>query len=77
MTRESAERKARRYLTEGRITIVRVAGDDVRALARGDGVIYRCGHVPGPRGWFCTCPARSDRCAHLQALRLVTIRRPA
>lgn len=78
MTRESAEVKARRYLTEGRLTIVRVAGDEVRAVARGDGQLYRCGHVAGKAGgWFCTCPARTDRCAHLEALRLVTIRRSA
>jgi uncharacterized Zn finger protein len=75
VTRESAETKARRYLTEGRITIVRVAGDDVRALARGDGVIYRLGHHVR-RGWWCECPARAD-CCHLRALRLVTIRRTA
>jgi uncharacterized Zn finger protein len=78
MTRENAETKARRYLTEGRITVIRVAGDEVRAVARGDGQLYRCGHVAGPRGgWFCTCPARADRCCHLEALRLVTIRRSA
>ena len=77
MTRESAEAKARRYLSEARLTIVRVADDEVRALARGDGQVYRCGHVPGPRGgWFCTCAARGD-CCHLIALRLVIVRRPA
>jgi len=76
MTRENAETKARRYLTEGRITVIRVAGDEVRATARGDGRIYRCGHVAGKGGgWFCTCPARTDRCAHLEALRLVVVRR--
>jgi hypothetical protein len=53
-----------------------VNGDRVNAHCRGDGQVYRCGHNPAS-GWYCTCPARTDRCAHLEALRLVTIRRPA
>ena len=78
MTRESADVKARRYLTEGRITVIRVSGDDVRAVARGDGQLYRCGHVPGKGGgWFCCCPARSDQCCHLVALRMIVVRRSA
>jgi uncharacterized Zn finger protein len=77
MTRETTVAKSVRYLAEGRLTVVRVVGDEVRALARGGGQLYRCGHVAGKGGgWFCTCPARTDRCAHLEALRLVTIRRP-
>jgi uncharacterized Zn finger protein len=73
VTRESAEAKAARYLAEGRITVLRVDGDRVWATCRGSGGAYDLGHAPG-RGWHCACPARSD-CAHLVALRMVTVRR--
>jgi hypothetical protein len=71
--RESAALKARRYLTEGRLVVHEVDEDAgvVRASCRGNGAVYTCGR--DSRGWwFCNCPARSDRCAHLEALRLVT-----
>jgi len=76
MTRESVPEKAARYLREGRLVVTAVSGDYVAALARGDGAIHQLGHEPG-RGWWCSCPVRSDRCAHLAALRSVTIRRAA
>jgi uncharacterized Zn finger protein len=72
MTRESADSKGRRYLTEGRLTLTFVEGDRVAAYCRGDGELYEVGHDPA-QGWFCSCAARSD-CAHLVALRLVTVR---
>jgi hypothetical protein len=75
MARESADLKARRYLCEGRLVVTYVSGDHVDASCRGDGQIYRCGHNPAS-GWYCNCPARSDRCCHLEALRLVAVRRP-
>jgi hypothetical protein len=75
VTRESAAAKAARYLAEARLIVTAVDGDHVAAWCRGDGEVYHCGHEPG-RGWHCTCPARTDGCAHLAALRLVTIRRP-
>jgi uncharacterized Zn finger protein len=67
--RENAASKARRYLTEGRLTITRVDGREVRARVRGDGAIYRTEHDT-TWGWSCTCPARG-RCCHLLALGLV------
>lgn len=73
MTRESAADKGRRYLCEGGLTVLEVAGDAVRASCRGDGELYEVGHDLR-QGWFCSCAARSDQCAHLVALRLVTIR---
>jgi uncharacterized Zn finger protein len=74
MSRETAATKAVRYLAEGRLTVLRVAGDDVQAVCKGDGEIYRLGHdLRG--GWFCNCPARTDGCCHLIALRAVTVRR--
>jgi uncharacterized Zn finger protein len=72
---ESAPEKARRYLAEGRLTVLQVDGDLVRAVCRGTGAIYQLGHTPG-RGWRCSCAARGD-CAHLLALMSVTVRRSA
>lgn len=71
MSRESAFSKARRYLTEGRLLVVAVDQDRISALCRGDGRIYSLGL--DPRGWHCDCPAVTDQCAHLRALRLVTV----
>jgi len=67
--RESAETKARRYLTEGRLIVTVVAGDHVTATCRGDGEIHRL-EVHGDDRQ-CSCLARS-RCSHLIALGLVT-----
>lgn len=77
MTRESAHDKGRRYLTEGRLTIrqySRTSG--VIAMVRGDsGLMYRAEWSP-ELGWRCNCLARTDQCAHLVALRLVTVVNP-
>jgi uncharacterized Zn finger protein len=72
--RETTTAKARRYLAEARVTVTRVEGDVADAVVRGDTGEHHVGHEPA-RGWHCTCPARG-RCAHITALRLVTIRRP-
>jgi hypothetical protein len=74
MTRESADAKARRYLVEGRLTVLEVGPAVVRATCRGDGQVYRCGWWRGR--WGCTCPAAGTfraACAHLLALRLVVV----
>ncbi len=76
MTRENVETKARRYLCEGRLVVTHVLGDNVTAACLGDTGRYDLGYQPG-RGWWCTCPVRTDHCSHLAALWLVTIRRPA
>jgi uncharacterized Zn finger protein len=76
MTRESADAKGRRYLTEGRLHVRRVTGDAVEATCRGGDRYYRLGHDPA-RGWWCDCAARTGRCAHLTALQLVCSRQPA
>jgi len=68
--RESAETKARRYLAEGRLTVLRV-GEIIGAECRGSGVVYRLGF--DGRDWFCECPALSRRCSHLLALQSVTV----
>lgn len=72
MPRENAEAKGRRYLTEGRLLVVEVTDQRIRAFCRGDGALHRCGMDGGGR-WWCMCPARGDRCAHLTALRLVCV----
>jgi uncharacterized Zn finger protein len=75
MPRENAEAKGRRYLVEGRVTVLEVDTDRISARVRGDGQVWWCGWNPGQR-WWCRCPARTDRCAHLTALRLVTLVSP-
>ena len=72
--RENAEAKARRYVCEGRLTVlyVRHGGTLVRATCRGDGTTYKLGYWPDAKGWRCDCPAKTGKCAHLLALRLVT-----
>jgi uncharacterized Zn finger protein len=79
MIRETVAAKAARYLTEARLTVLRVDGDQVTATCRGSGELYQLGHDRG-RGWWCSCPSRTDQCSHLVALRAVTVRttpRPA
>lgn len=73
MTREGASVKARRYLAEGRLTVSLVSADEIRAACRGDGALYQLGWNPADR-WWCDCPAFTTGCAHLAALKLVTVR---
>jgi uncharacterized Zn finger protein len=69
MTREGAEAKGRRYLTEGRLTVLRCQDWLVDAACKGDsGHVYVLGYTRD--GWWCECPA--VRCSHLIALQLVT-----
>jgi uncharacterized Zn finger protein len=69
MTREGAEAKGRRYLVEGRLTVVACEDWQVEALCKGDsGHMYVLGYTRD--GWWCECPA--TRCSHLVALQLVT-----
>lgn len=69
-SRESAAAKGARYLAEGRVVVTRVEPGRVTARVRGDGAIHRVSWSPSS-GWECSCPARSDRCAHLLAVRSV------
>jgi hypothetical protein len=75
VSRESAEVKARRYLGEGRLRVLKVDEVAGTALAecRGSGALYVVSR--GEEGWRCDCPARST-CAHIQALQLVTVLEP-
>ena len=68
-SRESVEAKARRYLAEGRLEVVLVADDEIEATCRGATGDYLLGWHGA---WHCSCPAYTEGCAHLVALRLVT-----
>jgi uncharacterized Zn finger protein len=68
--RENAAAKARRLLTEGRVTITRVDGSAVDAIVRGDSGFHLVQHRPG--SWTCPCDAVGALCSHVKAVRLVT-----
>jgi uncharacterized Zn finger protein len=74
--KENVEQKARRYLTEGRVSVERV-GDGtgfVVARARGSAAeTYALGYDPRRKEWRCTCgPAgRRGACSHATALKLI------
>jgi uncharacterized Zn finger protein len=70
--RESAAAKGARYLTEGRLTLLRVDQDRVAAKVRGDGAVYSITWTSS-EGWRCTCPAYRT-CAHVLALQAVRVR---
>jgi uncharacterized Zn finger protein len=71
---ETIAANGRRYLTEGRLTITKVDGDQIAATCKGDsGSIYTLGFDPSRADWYCDCPARG-RCRHLTALMLVVVR---
>ena len=72
--RETAAAKADRYVLEGRLLVFEVDSDRIAALCRGDGALYNVGYEAGE--WRCDCLARSRQCAHLRALRLVTVANP-
>jgi uncharacterized Zn finger protein len=74
--RENAESKARRYLTEGRVRIIACdeAAGTIMGEVRGTGAVYAAGH--GLKGWACNCPAKSTNCAHILALKLLTVLEP-
>ena len=79
MGRETADDKARRTVTEGRLQI-RLVSDSglVIATVRGlSGASYICGYVPEEQRAGCTCKASSEfgrECYHLKALWLVVPR---
>lgn len=74
MGRESVEQKSHRYLCEGRLCVTQLDSLSIEAVCRGGGggAVYELGHNGAE--WWCSCPARGVRCAHLHALRLVSIR---
>lgn len=73
---ENVEQKARRYLTEGRLTVTSVVVDPgglIVAEARGVDGVYNLGYDPRNSQWRCTCRSgRKGHCSHIIALKLVT-----
>jgi hypothetical protein len=74
---ESADKKARRLVTEGRLTILGVNPTEITAECKGDtGEVHQLGYR-ATTGWICGCEANrtfNRRCSHLIALQLVTVR---
>jgi len=78
MSRENAQAKGRRMLTEGRLRVLRIERSGlIVAECRGDsGEVYTLGFEPMWGQWRCSCPAKGV-CSHLQALMLVVVKQPA
>jgi uncharacterized Zn finger protein len=72
--RENVEQKARRYLAEGRLTILHLDELGIVAICKGGGAFYNVRWSP-ERSWSCDCPAKGA-CAHMRALQQVTVRQP-
>lgn len=72
MVREDAHMKARRMLSEGRVTIRGLSDDLIRAEVRGDSA-RRYDVSWTPAGWSCPCDAALTRCSHVQAVQLVVL----
>ncbi len=81
MTRDLVERKAARLLADGKLTVLEVTGDRIRATCVGDsGKTWHLGWWKGR--WGCQCPSNAFRrgCAHELALKRVVnepVREPA
>jgi hypothetical protein len=75
MSRENAREKALRYLAEGRVRVIECHEDEGLLVAdvRGTGASYAVVH--DSEGWSCDCEARTE-CAHIIALKQVTVLRP-
>lgn len=69
--RENVETRGRRYLVEGRLTLMtlNMHRGIITARCVGRGQTHHLGY--NASGYWCDCEARS-RCAHLVALELVT-----
>ncbi len=75
MTSETTQEKAKRYLGEGRLTIrsfSRSSGVVVAFVVGDSGLMYRA-EWSSDTGWLCNCPDREQLCAHVIALRLITV----
>jgi uncharacterized Zn finger protein len=71
MPREDTQSKARRLVSEGRVTIRRIGDDLIVAHVRGDTAqVYAVRWDPD--GWSCPCPVLG-RCSHVRAVQLVTL----
>lgn len=68
---EATEKKAAKYLSDGKIKVKQVMGDFGEFLAYGSGdepyTVRYVGQV-----WSCSCPAHKIRCAHVIACMVIT-----
>jgi hypothetical protein len=71
MSRETARDKADRILTEGRLRVTDVGPTRATARVRGEGHEWTARYRD--HRWTCSCPARTDQCSHLHALRRVIV----
>lgn len=68
---KAVREKVKDYVLSGRVRIITATRRDVDALVLGSSPDpYAVGFMPG-EGWFCSCPARVDSCAHVLAVALV------
>jgi uncharacterized Zn finger protein len=68
--RENAPMKARRLLTEGRVSVRTITDETIVASVRGNSAkTYSVTFDPG--GWSCPCDALSVQCSHVRAVQLV------
>jgi hypothetical protein len=70
--RENAAVKARRLLSEGRVTLRCIGPDAIVANVRGDSAKVYAVVWDLTGGWFCPCPA-IGRCSHILAVQLVVL----
>ena len=78
MSRENSATKARRYLIEARVRVIDCdeANGVITAEVRSDGSrIYVAGRET-EGSWFCDCAAWSENCAHINALKLISVLEP-
>ena len=70
MPRETARQKSDRLLLEGRVIVIRADRTHIEATVRGEGSIHSVGFMANR--WFCSCPARSEACSHIFALKRIS-----
>lgn len=68
--RGNIQDRGRRLLIEGRLRLVQVSAEIVRAECRGSATVHRLGYQAGQ--WRCSCFAKG-LCSHLVALQLVVL----
>lgn len=73
MPRESITDKAKRYLSEGYVTVSRVEADQVDATVQGTKVRPYIVSYRTERGWRCSCVAPGARCTHTIAVSMLVL----
>lgn len=73
MPRESIDDKAKRYLTEQRVTFMRVEADQVDATVHGTKPRPYIVSFRTERGWKCSCVTPGARCSHTVAVSMLVL----